>query len=201
MKNILKHTGLLAAITIIAGLCLGLVHEITLEPIAKAKEDQKNAAYASVFADADDFAAVDFDQKEADKIAAKAAGKCTIDEVVEAKKGDETLGYIITVTDGEGYGGNIQFTVGVSAEGAATGVSFLSIAESPGLGMNARDDASFTKQYVGKPVEAFTVVKTGAAADNEIDALSGATITSKAVTGGVNAALAYFNQVLKGGVS
>ena len=200
MKNILKHTGLLAAITIIAGLCLGLVHEITLEPIAKAKEDQKNAAYKTVFADADDFAMVDYDQKEADKVAAK-SGKCTIDEVVEAKKGGETLGYIITVTDGEGYNGNIQFTVGVNAEGAVTGVSFLQITESPGLGMNARDDASFTKQYEGKAVEAFTVVKTGAASDEEIDALSGATITSKAVTGGVNAALAYFNQVLKGGVS
>ncbi len=200
MKNILKHTGLLAAITIIAGLCLGLVHEITLQPIAKAKEDQKNAAYTTVFADADGFTAVDFDQKEADKVAAQ-FGKCVIDEVVEAKKGGETLGYIITVTDSEGYGGDIQFTVGVNAEGSVTGVSFLSIAESPGLGMNARDDASFTKQYTGKAVEAFEVVKTGAEGDSQIEALSGATITSKAVTGGVNAALAYFNQILKGGVS
>ena len=124
-----------------------------------------------------------------------------IDEVVEAKKGGETLGYIITVTDSEGYGGDIQFTVGVNAEGSVTGVSFLSIAESPGLGMNARDDASFTKQYTGKAVEAFEVVKTGAEGDSQIEALSGATITSKAVTGGVNAALAYFNQILKGGVS
>ena len=67
--------------------------------------------------------------------------------------------------------------------------------------MSTRKD--FTEQYT-KPAEAvdqFTVVKTGAAADNEINALSGATITSKAVTGGVNAALAYFNQVLKGGAA
>ena len=149
MKNILKHTGLLAAITIIAGLCLGLVHEITLQPIAKAKEDQKNAAYTTVFADADDFTAVDFDQKEADKVAAQ-FGKCVIDEVVEAKKGGETLGYIITVTDSEGYGGDIQFTVGVNAEGSVTGVSFLSIAESPGLGMNARDDASLPSSIQAK---------------------------------------------------
>lgn len=200
MKGILKHTGLLAAITIIAGLLLGLVHEITLEPIAEAKEQQKNDAYKTVVSDASEFEAVEFDQKEADKIASS-SGKCTIDEIVEAKDGGEVKGYIITVTDSEGYGGDIQFAVGINAEGTVNGVSFLTIAESPGLGMNARDDASFTKQYEGKEVEEFTVVKTGSTSDEEINALSGATITSKAVTGGVNAALDYFNQVLKGGVS
>ncbi len=198
MKGILKHTALLAIITIVAGLALGLVHEITLEPIAQAKEQQKQDAYKSVFADADSFEAVDFDQAEADKIASS-FGKCTIDEVIMAQKGSDTIGYIITVTDGEGYAGDIQFTVGVDAEGQVTGVSFLKITESPGLGMNARDDAGFTKQYTGKQVEQFEVVKTGASSDEQIQALSGATITSRAVTGGVNAALAYFGQVLKGG--
>ena len=200
MKGILKHTALLAIITIIAGLALGLVHEITLEPIAEAKEQQKQEAYQAVVPDADTFEAVDFDTAEADKIASS-FGKCTIDEVVEAKKGSEAAGYIITVTDGEGYAGNVQFTVGLDADGRVTGVSFLSISESPGLGMNARDDASFTEQYTkpAEPVDQFEVVKTGASADNEINALSGATITSKAVTGGVNAAIAYFSQVLKGG--
>ncbi len=202
MKGILKHTGLLAIITIVAGLALGLVHEITLKPIALAKEQQKQEAYQAVIADADSFDEVDFDEKEANDIAAS-VGKCTIDEVIEAKKGGESAGYIITVTDGEGYAGNIQFAVGIDAEGKVTGVSFLSIAESPGLGMNARDDASFTEQYTkaAEAVEQFEVVKTGASEDNQINALSGATITSKAVTGGVNAALAYFSQVLKGGAA
>ena len=199
MKGILKHTGLLAIITIVAGLALGLVHEITLDPIAQAKEAQKQEAYKSVFADADNFEVVDYDQAEADKIASADGRKCTIDEVIDAQKGGESIGYIITVTDGEGYAGNIQFTVGVNAEGQVTGVSFLSITESPGLGMNARDDASFCEQYTGKQVEQFEVVKTGASSDEQIQALSGATITSKAVTGGVNAAIAYFSQVLKGG--
>ena len=202
MKGILKHTALLAIITILAGLALGLVHEITLEPIAQAKEQQKQNAYKSVFADADAFEAKDFDQAEADKITSK-FGKCSINEVVEAKKGNETIGYIITVTDGEGYAGNIQFTVGIDADSKVTGVSFLSIAESPGLGMNARDDASFTEQYTkpAEPVEQFEVVKAEPASDDQIQALSGATITSKAVTGGINAALAYFSQVLKGGAA
>ena len=200
MKGIIKHTGLLAAITIIAGLLLGLVHEITLAPIQEAKEQQKNDAYKTVVSDAKEFNVIDYDQKEADKIAS-ASGKCTIDEVVEAKDGDEVKGYVITVTDGEGYAGDIQFTVGINADGQVSGVSFLSISESPGLGMNAREDPSFTKQYEGKDVEKFTVVKTGTSSDEEINALSGATITSKAVTGGVNAALSYYNQVLKGGVS
>ena len=200
MKGILKHTALLAIITIIAGLALGLVHEITLEPIAQAKEQQKQDAFKSVFADADSFETVDFDAGEADKIASS-FGRCSINEVVEAKKGSDSIGYIITVTDGEGYAGDIQFTVGIDAEGQVTGVSFLSIAESPGLGMNARDDASFCKQYTGKQVEQFEVVKNEASSDEQIQALSGATITSKAVTGGVNAALAFFNQVLKGGAA
>ena len=60
MKGILKHTALLATITIIAGLALGLVHEITLDPIAQAKEKQKQEAYKAVFAEADQFENVDF---------------------------------------------------------------------------------------------------------------------------------------------
>ena len=59
-------------------------------------------------------------------------------------------------------------------------------------------EAKFRDQYVGKPVKAFTVTKTGAGSDEEIDALSGATITSNAVTNAVNTGLAYFNTVIGG---
>ena len=68
------------------------------------------------------------------------------------------------------------------------GIAFLSIAESPGLGMNARD-TDWYKQFSGKKADTFSVTKAGAANDSEIDAIAGATITSRAVTGAVNAAL------------
>ena len=73
----------------------------------------------------------------------------------------------------------------------------MTISETAGLGMNATKD-EFKNQFKDKQVDSFEVTKTGAAADNEIDALSGATITSKAVTRGVNAGLLAF-QYEKGG--
>ncbi len=54
-------------------------------------------------------------------------------------------------------------------------------------------------QFADKNVEAFTYTKSGAAADDQIDAISGATITTNAVTNGVNAGLYYFQTQLKGG--
>ena len=70
----------------------------------------------------------------------------------------------------------------------------LSISETAGLGMRAKDD-SFTSQYTNKKVDSYKVTKQGASSDNEIDALSGSTITSKAVTNGVNSALVAFKNI------
>ena len=99
-------------------------------------------------------------------------------------------GYVITATDKEGYGGDIRVTVGIKADGTVNGVSILSISETAGLGMKATEPA-FYEQYQGKQAEKFYVSKDGG--DGEpIDALSGATITSRAMTGAVNAALGYF---------
>ena len=102
-------------------------------------------------------------------------------------------GYVITTTDKEGYGGDIQITVGITADGTVNGVSILTINETAGLGMRAKEPA-FYEQYQGKQTERFVVSKDGGAGE-PIDALSGATITSRAVTGAVNAALGYFQSV------
>ena len=69
-------------------------------------------------------------------------------------------GYVVTVTDGEGYGGDIQITVGITADGTVSGVSFLSISETAGLGMKAQEP-SFYEQYVGVQAERFYVSKDG----------------------------------------
>ena len=76
------------------------------------------------------------------------------------------------------------------ADGTVSGVSFLSISETAGLGMKAQEP-SFYEQYVGVQAERFYVSKDGGEGE-PIDAISGATITTRAVTGAVNTALGYF---------
>ena len=188
MNKIIKKTVILTLITLIAGICLGAVYEITKEPIAQAQDAAKKEAWQQVFPDADanDFELIDVDQKAADKAIKDLGVKATIDEVCTV--GEE--GYVVTVTDKEGYGGDIKITVGITADGTINGISILSITETAGLGMRATEPA-FYEQYQGKQAEKFVVSKDGG--DGEpIDALSGATITSRAVTGAVNAALGYY---------
>ena len=118
-----------------------------------------------------------------------------INEIMDVKdQSGNHIGYVLTVTDHEGYGGDIQFAMGVKADGTLNGISFLSIGETAGLGMKATQD-SFKNQFSGKKVDKFTYTKNGASADDEIDAISGATITTNAVTNGVNAGLYYINSL------
>ena len=176
------------------GLLLGLVNDITAGPIASQQAKEKEEAYKAVFADAASFETVtsgeDTDlESYLDENGYKAQN---IDEVMLAKddQGNE-LGYAFTVTTAEGYGGDIQFAMGVQDDGTLNGISILSISETAGLGMRATTD-DFKNQFKDKNVEKFTYTKTGATSDDEIDALSGATITTNAMTNGVNAGLAAF---------
>lgn len=195
MKQIVKNALILTAITLISGMLLGLVYEVTKGPIAASKEKAKKEAYQTVLPDAKEFSNLIFDADIVSK-AIKDAGitGCTIDEVVIAKSGKEAIGYIVTAKSSEGYGGDIQVSVGILNDGTISGVAILSISETVGLGMKA-SEPKFYEQFSGKKVDKFIVTKTGAKAEHEIDAISGATITSNAMTNAVNAALAYFNQV------
>ena len=190
MNKIIKNTLILTVITLVAGLLLGAAYEITKEPIAQSEENAKREAWQAVFpdADADAFESVDVDTDIANQVIKDLGISGSIDEVCTVDGGE--TGYMITTTDGEGYGGDIQVTVGITADGTVSGVSFLSISETAGLGMKATE-ASFYEQYVGVQTDQFYVSKDGGEGE-PIDALSGATITTRAVTGAVNAALAYF---------
>lgn len=202
MKNIIKNTLILMVITLVAGVLLGLVYDITKEPIAQAKERAKIEAYQTVMKKADTFdAEVVLEAKEVAKLFAqrKITG-CKVDTVVAAKAESEIIGYIFTVTTSEGYGGDIQILVGISKNGTVTGVEMLSIKETVGLGMNA-NTPEFKKQFAEKKTEFFVTTKSGAASDNEIDAISGATITSQAVTDAVNAAIACYQEWLGGSIN
>ena len=201
MKNtIIKDAMILTLITLVAGGVLGLVYEITKEPIAKQQEMAKQEAYKSVFEDADSFEVCveEGDGELAAYLAEKGFEAQTINEVMEAKDASgETLGYAINLTTSEGYGGDITFSMGVREDGTLNGISILTISETAGLGMNATKD-EFKNQFQNKQAESFEVTKTGAAADNQINAISGATITSNAVTKGVNSGLCAFEYVKEG---
>ena len=200
MNKIIKNTLILAAITVVSGLVLGAAYEVTKGPIAQTQAKQKQEACQAVYPEADSFEAMDVDQKAAKEAIKKMGTNATVDEVYSAVMDGSEAGYVITVTDKDGYGGDIQITVGIMSDGTVNGISFLSISETAGLGMKAKDDPSWGKQFAGKKADAFSVVKDGSGSgdDAKIDAISGATITSKAVTGAMNSCLAYF-QSLEGG--
>lgn len=111
--------------------------------------------------------------------------------------GGAVIGYVFE-TESKGYGGTVKVMTGISAEGEITGVVILDHSETPGLGANA-ERASFTDQYKQPaPENGITLVKNKAPDEGEIEALTGASITSRAVTNAVNAAIEQYNAV-KGG--
>lgn len=193
-STILKDTLILFGITLIAGLILGLVHEVTKEPIERQRMASKKAAYQAVFQNASDFKYNDdIDEllKESGKQLEESGlnlGNVTIDEAAEALDGSgNRIGYVAVVSSKDAYNGNISLSVGIDKDGKITGIEMIEITETVGLGMEA-DKPDFKGQYQGKNVDSFAVTKGGKAAENEINAISGATITSEAVTNAVNAA-------------
>ena len=220
MKQIIKDALILFAITLIAGLLLGGVYELTKKPIEEQSRIKKEKAYKAVFEKyyrlttsdetqaADIVASLSFELWSDEELATindsfisnlKANTANTLDSVVTAyKNGSELLGYVITVTNGEGYGGDIQISVGVLADGTVAGVEILSIGETPGLGMNAQND-SFLNKFSGVTTDGFTYTKTGSTKPDEIDAISSATYTTKSMTNGVNAALAAYTAIMDQG--
>ena len=207
MKNtIIKDAAILFVITLIAGVALGAVHAITLEPINQAQIAATNATYAEVYPEA-----VSFENTDELTAAVEAAnadiegwglgnksGKLSINDAMIAKdaSGSE-VGYMIISTSGEGYGGDIKMTVGVSNDGKVTGIGFLTINETVGLGLKAKD-AAFRDQFVGKDATvSIEMIKSGTATDKQFNAISGASFTSGAVEKATNAALYFVNNYVK----
>lgn len=202
MKNngefgrVIKEAGILFAITLIAGIVLGFVYELTKEPIRQQKELAIQKACQEVFEDADHFQSTDYGPSAA--LQEELAGEgVRIGTVYEACLADGSLaGYVVESTSSEGCGGNITLYVGVTLAGHLNGISILEISETPGLGMNA--DKVLVPQFADKDVASFTYTKSGSTSDSEIDAISGATFTTAAVTGAVNGALRLVDGELNG---
>lgn len=168
--------GLLAVI-----LAIGVfsINSITAPIVEKAALETKNSAFKELVPDADEY--VD--------VTSKAGDSEDILEVYEAKSGSEVLAYLYLVTT-VGYGGEIENLVAIDpGTDSIKAIKILSQAETPGLGGNVVE-SSFQDQYIDLGLSEITVVKNGASKDNnEIDAITASTITSKAVTLGVNIAI------------
>ncbi len=194
IKGIFKAICAIMLITVIMGAILGTVYSVTKEPIEKAEEKAKQEAYKEVFPEADNIVTIDeetLDYKQVnDLIQSFGFTHDTIDEISYAVDADKNLiGFIVVVTNDNGYGGDIQMVVGMRTDTTITGLAFLVLDESPGLGMEADKD-KFKSQFIGKHETRYEYSKTGAVVENQIDAISGATITTSAVTDGINAAVA-----------
>ena len=161
-SGFMKDALILFAITLVSGLCLGVVYDVTKAPIEAATIAANNATYKQVLPEAESFGDV---EGSTEKIAE------TADEIANL-----------------GFGG-------VDADGTITGVGIRETSDTPGLGLKAKDD-DYRNQYVGKNCESLSVTKSGSASDTEINAISGATITSNATTNAVNAALYYLHNCL-----
>lgn len=200
VRSMLKDAGILFAITLIAGLILGFVYEVTKEPIQIQKEKEIQAACNQVFADAESFDAIEYTPSVElkDKLAAESV---EIGTVYAAKDSAGTiLGYVLESTSGAGYAGDITLYVGITLEGKLNEVSILEISETPGLGMRA--DEVLVPQFKDTTATIFSYTKTGSVSESEIDAISGATITTNAVVDAVNGAVSVvLDELVKGGVA
>ena len=195
----MKDAVILCAITLVAGACLGGVYEMTKDPIAAANQAAKEAAYRTVFPDAAGFEAADLADKlpaANETIATLGYGNVSVDEAVEATDASGSVaGYVVTATSNDGYGGAVTVSVGIQSDGTVNGIEFLTLAETAGLGMNAQKP-EWKGQFAGKKADVFSVTKDGASSDDQINAISGGPITSKAVTGAVNAAVYFVDNCL-----
>lgn len=196
MKNKLLLDALaLFLITLVSGFGLSYIYEITKEPITIQAEQKTLKANQAVFPDAvtfEDDADLMRLLEDTDLVSMNADYTgVTIDNISKAlSSSSELLGYNITVSTSAGYKNGIQIVYGYAKDGTIKGVEFLAINETAGLGMNAAQPA-YKDQYVGKQVQQFAVTKTGATSEDQIDALSGATITSRAVTNAINTGINF----------
>lgn len=171
VKEVLKPAAILFAICVVVSAALAGTNLLTRDKIAQAQAQKAEESRMVVLPGAEAF-------EEADG--------CYI-----GTAGGQTVGYVFE-TESKGYGGTVKVMTGISTEGSITGVVILEHGETPGLGANA-EKAEFRDQYQqAVPAEGISVVKFQAPAEGEIQAMTGATITSTAVTNAINSAIEMY---------
>ncbi len=190
MRDLIKPAISLFIICLITTFCLAFVNSITKDTIIERELSDAEEKRKLVLDDADSFKILD---GEADK---DESG--LIDEVYAAYSGEELVGYVFNSSP-KGYGGEIAVTVGVSSENIITGVQIGNNSETPGLGSKTANK-EFTEQFQSKDISGdIVVVKRPVSKDNEIQAVSGATISTNAVTKAVEASAGLAEKLLDGG--
>ncbi|MDN0031469.1 FMN-binding protein [Oscillibacter ruminantium] len=189
-KYIIKLTlTLLITCVIVAGL-LGLVNQLTAPNIAAINKANTEKAMAAVVADpastfSDPLSITD------DMTAAAAQYKTTVSEIYEVQSNGAAAGYAVKV-NASGSQGTIVMMVGVDSEGAVTGVSIVKNAETSGIGTRVMNNEALANSGVGV-LDQFVGMSHAdgdLAVGTNVDAITGATVSSKGVTSGVNGALA-----------
>lgn len=199
--SIIKDALILLAITMISGLLLGLVYQGTKSVIDERKMAEKLLSYQAAYPDA---VSMDLDGDTEKAFEERAAfitengsefGNNILNEVLRVKDGGgNVIGYVASVTSKDAYKNQLTVAIGMALDGTVQNVVVLEHEETPGLGSKAAEEP-FITQFTGKNAESFTAVKDGASADNEIDAVSGATFSTNAVTNAVNEALASMRAI------
>ena len=184
-KYIIKLTVTLFVTCVVVAALLGLVDNVTRDKIAAINWENTVAAMKAVVADPDATTFSDALENTEAMSAAALAGGGTLDSVYEVQVGGASAGYAIKVV-ASGSQGNIEMMVGVDGGGAVTGVSIVDNAETAGIGSKVMENQNgVLDQFIGKSAADGTL-----AVGTNVDAITGATVSSKGVTAGVNAALA-----------
>ena len=165
----IRPTLILALICLLATLLLAGLNHLTTPIITENEEQTANETYAALLPEADGFTAL----------------SCDIDGVTAVMEANNGAGYVITAQS-RGYGGQVPAAVAFSTDGTILGVTMMDNSETPGLGQKVTEDA-FSGQFVGRDASAFTI--------DDIDAVTGATISSKAAVSAINLAIEAYQEI------
>ncbi|MDF2522843.1 MAG: electron transporter RnfG [Clostridiales bacterium] len=184
MRDIIKPATTLFITCLIVTLSLAFTYSATKGKIAERAEIDAENARKEVLTNADTFKKI----ADIDALIKENPNLALVKEAYKGVKGNDVIGYVFS-TESKGYGGAIKITVGIDSKGKVAGVKLGENKETPGLGSKAADK-QFISQYSDlTPKGALKVIKTKKSKPEEIEAISGATITSKAVTSAVQAAI------------
>ena len=187
-KKIIKEALALVFITFVAVLLLAVAYEVTKEPIQAAKEQEKIDSYRAVLAGAETFEPVD--EAICSSWASPVEGTAILEANVAKNADGAEVGCVLSASSNKGYGGEIVLSIGILPDGTISGVKVTSMSETVGLGAECQNE-EWVSQFAGIQASEVRWTKSGKTAPDEIDAISSATKTTRAVTGAVNGALAF----------
>lgn len=170
---LIRPTAILTVVCLLATLLLAGLNQLTTTVIAKNEEQTANETYTALLPEADGFTRL----------------PCDIDGVTAVMEANNGTGYVITAQS-RGYGGQVPAAVAFSADGTILGVTMMENSETPGLGQKVTEPA-FSGQFTGRAAAEFTI--------DDIDAVTGATISSKAAVSAINLAILAYREI--GGTS